>query len=103
MGRLGPRRITRSVAALYAAALLAAVACEVVVVELSSTPDVDASVTAVVPSGACSVSDNPSILVTADRFVSAVPGLAPRSLIPSAPNCASPPTRRRAWTPSGRP
>jgi hypothetical protein len=74
LGRLGPRLVTRKVAALYAAALLAVVAGEVIVVEMSSTPDVAGSVTAVVPAGACATSDNPSILVTADRFVSAVPG-----------------------------
>jgi len=39
-----------------------------------STPDVAAAVDAVIPAGACAVSDAPRNLVTADRFVASAPG-----------------------------
>jgi Glycosyltransferase family 87 len=43
-------------------------------VEARSTPDVRNAVDSVVPAGACALADRPEFLVTADRFVSAMPG-----------------------------
>jgi hypothetical protein len=74
LARLGPWRATRRQAAACGAALLAIVASEMAVIELSSTQDVGGSVAAVVPAGACALSDTASLLVTTDRFVSGVAG-----------------------------
>ena len=72
--RLGPWRVNRLAVALCGAALLALVASEVTVVELSSSQDVGGAVDSVVPAGGCALSDDPRLLVTAGRFVSAVAG-----------------------------
>ncbi|MGD0448022.1 MAG: hypothetical protein ABSB36_05315 [Candidatus Dormibacteria bacterium] len=62
------------VPAAVTAMLLVALAGQVVAVEVSSVSDPAAAVQAVVPPGACTLSNGPRVLVPSDRFVSTAPG-----------------------------
>ena len=75
VGRLDVPRIPRGIAtAAVTVALGAYLVSQIVVIEGTATQDYQRAVDAVVPAGACALSDGPKIIFTTDRFVSSVPG-----------------------------
>jgi alpha-1,2-mannosyltransferase len=69
-------RARRAAFAAVAVACAALLAAQAVYVSHESAPDVARAVDAVVPAGACTLSNAPVYLVTADRFQSTIPGCA---------------------------
>lgn len=70
VGRRTPR-IAQTIAAVGVAVLLTN---QLLVLRGEAAPDIARVVDAVIPAGACTLSDAPSKLVTTDRFVAAIPG-----------------------------
>ena len=67
-------RARRFAPAIAAAGLCALLVSQIAAVEGTATRDYERAVDAVVPAGACALSDGPVIIVTTNRFVSSVPG-----------------------------
>ncbi len=75
VGRLAPpSRLDRLVPAVAAAGLVVLLVSQIAAVEGVATSDYQRDVDAAVPAGACTLSDGPRIIFSADRFVSSVPG-----------------------------
>ncbi len=74
VSRLTTRRLARPATVLAAATLAFLLVAQIDYVEAESTRDVAATVDSLVPSGACALSNSPSLLVTSDRFISSVAG-----------------------------
>jgi alpha-1,2-mannosyltransferase len=69
-----PMHADRLVPAIVAAGLCVLLVSQVAAVEGATARDYENAVDAVVPAGACALSDGPVILFTTDRFLSSVPG-----------------------------
>jgi Glycosyltransferase family 87 len=74
LGRLFERRSSGVAMAIAVAAAVALLVNQALVLHRESALDIAAPVDAVVPAGACTLSDAPSKLVTTDRFVSTTSG-----------------------------
>jgi hypothetical protein len=74
ISRCARRRASRVAIAIATAAVVALFVNQVLLLQRASTPDIARTVDAVVPAGACTLSDAPSHLVTTDRLVATAPG-----------------------------
>jgi hypothetical protein len=74
MARLAERRSARVAIGIATVAAAILLVDQVVIVSTESVPDLASTVDAIVPPGACTLSDAPSNLVTANRFVASAPG-----------------------------
>lgn len=74
LARLLGQRSPRSALAVAAAAMAVLLVNQLAAIHSERVPDIAGVVDAVIPAGACVLSDAPSKLVTTDRFVAARPG-----------------------------
>lgn len=73
LARIAEQRSARVAIAVATAGAVVLLASEVVVVSIETVPDLASTVDAIVPPGACTLSDAPSTLVTTNRFVASGP------------------------------